>query len=222
MVFNGYAFTIFTGTVIHNAGVADFLKEYRLTVKLLPVLAKLLLPCGRLAVYLILNIDIGRKRGGFLYRRNIIDELNADNLAAEIANNFEIRDAVSFAGLDNILENLFCVLVHIQELQHLGDFIPFSFHFRRFFQVLFIPNADTKAGDIVLVRPDTLRQDRRVIDKSLVPSEVGRRRDKAGAVACRGGLNLRTRLRLLYRLGRFYDCCAYASRLAHASAPPLD
>ena len=104
-----------------------------------------------------------------------MQELDLLHLAVQVTNDFQIRDAVGFAGLDQVLEDLFRVLVCVQQLDDLDHALVLDLSLRGFLDVLDVLHPDAEACNVVLVGSDALRQDRGLGDQLMQACQRSRR-----------------------------------------------
>ena len=145
---------------VHHAGISELLEIHGLAAELLPVLAELLLALDWNAVVVIGRVDVGLQRNRLPDRRRVVQELDLLHLAVQVTNDLQIRDTVGFAGLDQVLENLFGVLIGVQQLDDLDHALVLGLSLRGFLDVLDVLHPDAEACNVVLVGSDALRQDR--------------------------------------------------------------
>lgn len=94
------------------------------------------------------------------------------DLSVKTADDFQIGDAVCFAGFNEVFKDFLCVLLRVQQLDDLGHAIIFHIGFIALFDVLSIADADAKACNVVFVGADALRQDGRFPDKIMQTSQL--------------------------------------------------
>ena len=90
-----------------------------------------------------------------------MQKLDLLHIAVQIADDFEIGDAVGFAGFDEIFKDFLCVLFGVQQFDDLRHAAVLCFGVSVFLDVFDVLYANSETGDVVLVGADALRKDGR-------------------------------------------------------------
>ena len=165
-------FEVMTVAPVHAARVAKLLEIDDLAAELLLEFAKLLFPLDGLTVGVVDGINAGFQRDGHADGRRIMQKFDLLDLSVKTADDFQIGDAVCFAGFNEVFKDFLCVLLCVQQLNDAGHAVVLRVGFIAFLDVLGVLDADAKACNVVFVGADALRQDGRFADKIMQTGQL--------------------------------------------------